>query len=154
MVAGESGREFSYVRFHRRIPVIVEPKRIHFLDRLIGGPVLLRHAIGGHHHSGSVAPEITVNENFLLGVLLKKPQEFSDLCVGRRRPTTHRDIDKSHTEGFRLCTLARDRAAISAQVYNRGDAKLFQLYQALRRGLRAAQQCFTDFSGIRHAGYF
>src|SRR5437660_4424630 len=116
MVAGESGRESSYVRFHRRIPVIVEPERIHFFDGLIGSPILLRHAIGGHHHSGSVAPEITVYENFLRGVLLKEPQEFCDLCVSRRRPTTYRDIDKSHAEGFRLCTLARDRAAIAAQV--------------------------------------
>ena len=132
MVAGESGRKFSYVGFHRRIQVRVESKRIHFLDGLIGGPVLLRHAIGGHHHSGTIAPEITVHENFLRGVLLKELQEFRDLGVAGWRPTTHRDIDKSHTEGFRLGAFPSHRAAIAAQVDNRSDAKLFQLGQALR----------------------
>ena len=154
MVAGEGGREFSYVGFHRRIPMVVEPERIHFLDGLIRCPVLLCHAIGGHHDSCAVAPEITMYENFLRGVLLKELQEFSDLGVGGRRPPTHRDIDKTHTKGFCLCAFSRHRAAIAAQVDNGSDAKLFQLNQTLRRRLRTAQQCFADFSGIGYAGYF
>ncbi len=125
MVAGESGREFSDVGLHRRIPMVVEPEGIHFFDGLIGCPVLLRHAIGGDHDSGAVAAKITVHENFLRGVLLKELQEFSDLCVGWGRPTTHRDIDKTHTEGFRLCAFPSHRAAIAAQVDNGSDAKLF-----------------------------
>src|SRR5258708_21245445 len=34
---------------------------------------------------------------------------------GGRRPPTHRDIDKAHTEGFCLCAFSRHRAAIAAR---------------------------------------
>jgi hypothetical protein len=134
--------------------MIVETERIHFRRGLIRRPVLLRHAVGGHHNSGAISTVIAMNENFPRGVLLKQFQEFSDLRVAWRRPTAYWHIDETHAKPLGLLALASHGAAIAAQINDRSHTKFLQLGKTLRVWLCAAKENVADFSGVGHTGDF
>src|SRR5260370_29516658 len=74
--------------------------------------------------------------------------------VGGGRPTAQRDINETHGERFGLLTLSIYGTAIAAQINDRSHTHFFQLYETLRRRLRAAKENIADFSGVGHAGDF
>src|ERR1700730_1571283 len=51
---GEMGGKLANIGFHVRIQIIVKAEGIHFPEGLIGGPVLLSDAVGGHQDAGAV----------------------------------------------------------------------------------------------------
>ena len=48
------------------MPEAVEAEEIHFLDGLVGRPVVVRHAIGGDENAGAIVAESAMNENFVV----------------------------------------------------------------------------------------
>jgi hypothetical protein len=138
-IGGEFRREFADEGYHRRMPVIVETEEVHFLDGLFDSPIVFGDAIGGHHDAAAVFAVFTMDKNLLAGRAAQESKELGDLFVGRRRPTTDRNVDVAETERFGLFALGRDFMVPAAKIDDGGNAELLEFgetpgWKVARRG--------------------
>jgi len=102
--------------------MVVKAEGNHFGDGLVGCPILPGNTIGGNHHSGAIFSVVTVDEDFLLGIVLEEFEKLRHLRVGGRGPAEHGNIDETHSEGFGLTALQGDWSPITPQIHDGGDA--------------------------------
>src|SRR4029077_6644087 len=134
------------------MPVIVETEEVHFLDGLLGSPIVFGDAIGGRHYAAAVFAVFTMDKNLLARRAAQESKELSDLFVGRRRPATDRNVDVAETERFGLLALGLDFVTPAAKIDDRGDTKLLEFGKALVGGLCAAKEKVVYFTCIRNSG--
>ena len=147
-------RELANEGFHGGMPKAVEAKKIHLLQGLLGGPFFEGHAIGGNEDAGAIIAEAAMHENFLFGVIVEEREKLNDLLIRWRGPSTDRNMDETHAQGFGLPALPDDFLGIlAAKIDNGGDAKFFEFGQALRSGLRAAIEMVIDSAAVGNGGY-
>ena len=77
------------------MPEAVETKEVHFLDRLIGRPVVVRHAVGGNENAGAIIAEAAMDKNFFVPVVEER-KELRYLIVRRRRPAADGNTNKAN----------------------------------------------------------
>src|SRR5438128_2654663 len=136
------------------MPEAVETEEVHFLQSLIGRPVLESHAIRRDENAGAIIAEPAVDKDFLMPVLEER-KKLCDLFVGGRRPAAGFDIHEAHAERFRLFALALNQILIvAAKIHDGGDAELLELLDSLGMGLGAAKQGIVNFSGVVDARKF
>ncbi len=132
------------------MPMVMKTKYVHLFDGLLHRPMILRDAIGGDHHAGAVAPKPTVDENPPSVNVPNKRKKLRDLLIGWRRPATYGNVNETKTEGFRTFALRNDIKP-AAEIDNSSEAKLLELNEARRAGLRASKKYFADLSSVRNA---
>ena len=134
------------------MPEAVETEEVHFLDGLVGRPVIVSHAIGGDENAGAIVAEAAVDEDFFF-VILEEGKKLRDLFVGGRRPSAYRNIDEAHAGGFGLLAFPFDFVWVfAAKVDDGGDAEFLELFEAFGAKLGAAKKGIVDFSGVGDAG--
>ncbi len=133
------------------MPELVEVEGEHFVEGLLRGPFLLRHAKCGDHHAGAVGAVVAMDEGLFARVRLEQAQELCNLFVVGAAAAVRGDADVAHAERFDFAALYFDIFAAVAEIHNHGDTEFFELSVAFRLGLRAAVKRFVDFSCVRKA---
>lgn len=109
---------------HGGVPNAVEAEEVHLMKGLLGGPLFKSHAIGGYEDAGAVLAEMTMDENFLRGVLAKEREELKHLLVGRGGPAANGDADETHAQGLDLLAFPLHfRGIFEAKIDNGVDAE-------------------------------
>lgn len=135
--------------FHRGVPETIETKKIHFLDGLLVGPFLHRHAIAGDEHAGAIVAEAAVHEDFFFWIVMKQRKKLRYLRVRWRSPATDRDVHKADAERFGLFALPRNSLSIfAAEIDNRCDSELLEFCKPRLSRLRSAIEKVIQFSRI------
>lgn len=138
--------------FHGGVPQAVEAKEIHFLDGLIGSPVVQGNAVSGDENAGAIVTETAVEEDFLPRIVAEEREKLDELFIGRRRPATDGNLYKTHAQGFGALALPVECLTVfAAQVNDGGDAENLEFGEADVPGLGAAVKNFGDFPAVRNA---
>lgn len=136
------------------MPKTVESEEIHFVHGLLGGPIFVSHAVGGHEYSGAVVAKSAMYKNFFL-LVAKEREKLRNLFVAWRSPAADRNIYETNSQGFRLLALTIAELRIfAAQINDGGDAEFFQLLQAVGVGLRTAIKIAGDATTVRESWQF
>ena len=131
------------------MPKVLEMKKEHLLKRFLGGPVRESDTVSGEEHASAVVAQPAMNEELLLGMLLKQRKELNKLLVLGRRPAARRNVHKMHAKSFYSFPFLFHRALVlSAKVNDSRDSKILELLQALILGLRAPVQKIVEFAEI------
>ena len=126
----------------------MKAKRIHFTNRAVRRPILLRDPVRRDHHSGAVLAVIAMHKNFLLRIVAKKLQELCYLRIRWIRHSTDGNVHETHAQRFYLPALPCHRTAVPSQIHNSRHAQFFQFRKPLLRRLRAAKQYIAHFSNV------
>jgi len=136
------------------VPEAVETEEIHFLDGLVGEPMIVRHAIGGDEDAGAIVAEPAMNENLVV-VIFEKRKKLRDLVIGRSRPAADRNVYEVHADGFGLLLFPFDFVWIfAAKIDNGRDAEFFEFRDALGKRLCATKKRIVDSSSVGDTGEF
>ena len=132
-------RKAANVIGHGGMPQAIEAKGQHFVQGLIGGPVIKSDAIRGNKDAGAVFSEMAVNENPFSGIAAKEGKELRDLLIAGSGPATDRKMNEADSQGFGLLAFPINLVGIlAAKIDDGGDAEFLELQQTFRVGLRAA----------------
>src|SRR5690348_2228522 len=122
----QASRKIADERFHGGMPKAVEAEEIHFVHGLLRRPAFIGHAIGGDENAGAIVAKTAMDENSFFGIVAKENEERSNLIVGRRRPSTDGNADKTDAERFGLPAFPGNSVGIfAAQIDDGGDAEFF-----------------------------
>ena len=135
-------REAADVTGHGWVPHAIEAEGQHFVQGLVGGPMIEGDAIGGDEDAGAIFPETAVNEDFFAGVAgiaAKDGKELRDLFIAGSGPAADGKMNEADSQGFSLFTFPINLVGIlAAKIDDGGDAKFLELLQTFRVRLRAA----------------
>jgi hypothetical protein len=126
----------------------MKAERIHFVDGLIHGPVLLGDSVSSDHDAGAVLTILAMDEHPLTGCLMEQLQKLGDLSIRRRQPAPDRNVEIADTQRFSNLALPLDLLPLFSQIDNRRDAQLLEFCEALGGGLCTAGKRIADLSRV------
>lgn len=127
-------------------------EKTHLVIGLVGGPMLLGHAVCGDHHAGAIIAEVAMHKDFIFGMVSAQLEKLGNLIVAGSQVSARGDRHVAHSQRFNGALLRRLWATVTKIDYD-GDAQILQLLITGCVGLRAAIESVADLAGVWNAAY-